>query len=93
MVIYGPKPGQIKGMFMKFSYHTCFHHKLLLKSLIDVIWLAMIYIFPKLSIDIMVNHICGHMLLGIDTHFQRLVMMAIMAQSNIVMNMTKLVGD
>ena len=60
VAIYGPERAQNTKDMAEFSELICFDHNFLPIAVINVNFRQVIYNFPNLSIDILVDHILGH---------------------------------
>ena len=79
MAIYGPERAQNTKDMAEFSELICFDHNFLPIAVINVNFRQVIYNFPNLSIDILVDHILGHKWSCHNGHYSRMAIMATMA--------------
>ena len=79
MAIYGPERAQNTKDMAKFSEPICSDHNFLPNTVINLIFGQVIYTFPKLSIDILVDHILGHKWSCHSGHYSKMAIMATMA--------------
>ena len=70
---YGLEQAQNTMDMAKFSKRIYFDHNFLPNAVINLIFQLVIYNFPNLSIDILVNHILGHKW---SCHYSKMATMA-----------------
>ena len=79
VAIHSPERSQNTKDTAKFLELIYFDHNFLPNAVINLIFGQVIYTFPKLSIDILVDHILGHKWSCHNGHYSKMAIMATMA--------------